>query len=155
MGVIPESSYIHTVHTGQRNQQEAVVFVQKIKDNSDGKAPFFESDGWFYQEVLNQVYGTMQEVPYKGRGRRPLPRIVPDSTLKYAQVVKERQNGKVVSVSTRIISGDEQEILDIIDKSPRCKTISTSFIESRNGAFGKDCKRLTRKTKRFAAAMSF
>jgi hypothetical protein len=52
-----------------------------------------------------------------------------------------------VSISTRIISGDELEILDIIDKSPRCKTVSTSFIESRNGAFRKDCKRLTRKTK--------
>lgn len=52
-----------------------------------------------------------------------------------------------MSISTRIISGDELEILDIIDKSPRCKTVSTSFIESRNGAFRKDCKRLTRKTK--------
>ena len=147
MGVIPESSYVHTAHTGQRNQEEATLFIQRIKDNSDGIPPFFESDGWFYQEVLNQVYGTIQEVPYKGKGRRPLPIIVPDLTLKYAQVVKERQNGKVVSISTRIISGDELEILDVIDKSPRCKTISTSFIESRNGAFRKDCKRLARKTK--------
>ena len=61
--------------------EEAILFIQKIKDNSDGKAPFFESDGWFYQEVLNQVYGTIQEVPYTGRGRRPLPIIVPDLTL--------------------------------------------------------------------------
>ena len=43
-GVIPESSYLHTVHSGQRTQEEAQVFVEKIKENSNGQAPFFESD---------------------------------------------------------------------------------------------------------------
>ena len=44
MGVLPDSSYIHTVHSGQRNQEEAKAFVEQIKENSDGQAPFFESD---------------------------------------------------------------------------------------------------------------
>jgi hypothetical protein len=39
------------------------------------------------------------------------------------------------------------EILDILDKSERSNTISTSFVESRNGAYRKDDKRLCRKTK--------
>ena len=147
MGVLPESSYIHAVHSGQRNQEEAKVFVDKIRENSDGQAPFFESDGWFYEEVLTDVYGVMEEVPYKGRGRRPLPRKVADPGLKYAQVVKERENGKVVNISTRIVLGDELEVLEILENSERCKTISTSFVESRNGAFRKDNKRQTRKTK--------
>ena len=43
-GVLPESSYIHTVHNGQRNQEQAKIFVQQIKDNSDEQAPFIESD---------------------------------------------------------------------------------------------------------------
>lgn len=43
-GGIPESSYLHTVHSGQRTQEEALIFVEKIKENSD-QAPFFESDG--------------------------------------------------------------------------------------------------------------
>jgi len=67
--------------------------------------------------------------------------------IKYAQVVKERENGKVVRITTRIVLGDELEILEILDESERCKTISTSFVESRNGAFRKDNKRHTRKTK--------
>lgn len=46
----------------------------KYKDNSDGKAPFFESEGWFYEQVLTQVYGTLEEVAYKGRGLKPLPK---------------------------------------------------------------------------------
>lgn len=42
--VIPESSYLHTVYNGQRTKQEAEAFIQKIKVNSDGQAPLFESD---------------------------------------------------------------------------------------------------------------
>ena len=53
----------------------------------------------------------------------------------------------MVSITTRIVLGDELEILEILAKSERCKTISTSFVESRNGAFRKDNKRHTRKTK--------
>lgn len=147
MGVLPESSYIHAVHSGPRNQEEAKAFVEKTKGNSDGQAPFFESDGWFYEQVLADVYGVEEEPPYKGRGRKPLPRKVADPDLKYAQVVKERENGKVVDISTRIVLGDELEVLEILENSERCKTISTSFVESRNGAFRKDNKRQTRKTK--------
>lgn len=145
--VIPESSYLHTVHNGQRTQEQAQVFVEKIKANSDKQAPFFESDGWFYEEVLTIVYGFYMETPYKGRGRKPLPKLVADPQLKYAQVVKERENGTIVNISTRIVLGDEIEILKILENSKRSNTISTSFVESRNGSFRKDDKRLTRKTK--------
>lgn len=41
VGILPESSYIHTVHSGQRNQEAAQVFIEKMKKNSHGKAPFF------------------------------------------------------------------------------------------------------------------
>lgn len=145
--VIPESSYLHTVHSGQRTKEEAQIFVKKIKENSDEQAPFFESDGWFYEEVLTVVYGFYMETAYKGKGRKPLPKLEADPQLKYAQVVKERENGTIVNISTRIVLGDEIEILKILEKSERSNTVSTSFVESRNGAFRKDDKRLTRKTK--------
>ena len=145
--VIPESSYLHTVYNGQRTKQEAEAFIQKIKVNSDGQAPLFESDGWFYEQVLTIVYGFYMETPYKGKGRKPLPKLVADPQLKYAQVVKERENGTIVNISTQIVLGDEIEILKILDNSERSNTISTSFVESRNGSFRKDDKRLTRKTK--------
>lgn len=109
-----------------------------MKENSDGKAPFFESDDWFYEQVLTDVYATRQQAAYKGRGRRPLAKQIPDPELKYAQVVKERENGKVAKITTRIVVGDELQVLSILDKSERCNTISTSFVESRNGAFRKE-----------------
>jgi hypothetical protein len=100
--------------------------------------------------VLKEVYFIPIEVPYKGRGRKPHPIKLIDPELKYAQVVKERQNGKVINISTRIVLGDELQILQILDESHRSNTVSTSFVESRNGAFRKDSKRLTRKTKCFS-----
>lgn len=147
VAVIPESSFVHTVHSGQRTQTQAQIFSDKIKQNSDGVAPYIESDGWFYEEVLTETYSTNVEVPYSGRGRKPLPKRVVEPSLKYAQVVKERKNGKITNISTRIVLGNELEILDILDKSERSNTVSTSFVESRNGAYRKDDRRLCRKTK--------
>ncbi len=98
---------------------DAQIFVQQIKDNSNGKAPFFESDGWFYEEVLIQVYGTLEEMPYKGRGRKPLPKQVPDPALKYAQVVKECQNGQVVNIKDIVLDNLQKYIIfvkNLIDK---------------------------------------
>ena len=43
LAVLPESSYVHTVHSGQRNQAEAKILLSKSK-KSHVKAPFFESD---------------------------------------------------------------------------------------------------------------
>lgn len=138
---------MHTVHSGPRNQQEAQVFTEQLKEHSNGQAPLFESDGWFYGEVLSSVYSTLEAVPYKGRGRRPHPKRVVDPKLKYVQLMKHREGGKVVKTSTRIVLGDELEILALLEASSCSSTISTSFVESRNGAFRKDSKRLTRKTK--------
>ena len=135
------------MHSGPRNQEEARVFTEQIKGHSNGKAPFFERDGWFYEAVLSQVYSTLEAVPYKGRGRKPHPKRVVDPKLKYAQLIKHREAGKVVNISTRIMLGDELEIVEILDASMCSSAISTSFVESRNGAFRKDNKRQTRKTK--------
>lgn len=56
--------------------------------------------GWFYEEVLTETYSTQVEVAYCGRGRKPLPKRVVNPSLKYAQVVKERKNGKIIQIST-------------------------------------------------------
>jgi hypothetical protein len=50
MAVLPESSYIKDVHSGERTQQQAQIFVQQIKDNSDGKAPFLKAMAGFMKK---------------------------------------------------------------------------------------------------------
>jgi len=53
---------------------------------------------------------------------------------------------ELVRLETRICLGTEEEILKIIQSQTKAKTINTSYVESRNGNFRKDNKRLTRKT---------
>lgn len=95
-----------------------------------------------YEEVLTIVYGFYMETAYKGRGRKPLPKWGVHPQLKYAQVVKERKNDTIINISTRIVVGDEIEILKILENYDRSNSVSTSFVESRNGAFRKDDKPL-------------
>ena len=78
-----------------------------------------------------------------GSGRRPHPVQV----VKYVQVVKKRVKGRIVNVSTRMALDNELEILELLQSSERCQTISTSLVESRNGSFRQDNKRQSRKTK--------
>lgn len=144
--MLPRSGFIHTVHHGKRTEKEADQFVKKIKQASDGKAPLFISDGWKYEQVLKDNYCEYEPVPYSGRGRPKKPLQVVDPELKYAQVIKRKEGNKLVEIEKRIVLGDEEEILSIIRGERRGKTINTSYVESRNGNYRKDNKRLTRRS---------
>jgi hypothetical protein len=66
--------------------------------------PALTSDGWGgHREALIEVYG--QVAPYKGRGRPPT-RKRPQPGWQYMQVVKQRENGRVIGTETRVIYGD-------------------------------------------------
>ena len=144
---MPDSSFVHTIHHSKRTIEQAENFLQKIKQKSDGLAPLFLSDAWFYEQALYNTYCHYKPRPYSGIGRPPLPLRIVDENLKYAQVYKQRNSkGKLISITTRIIKGTEAEIFAIIQKSGRSKTINTSFVESKNGKYRKDNARLNRKT---------
>ena len=138
---------MHTVHHGKRTKEEAEHFVQTSKRNSDGEAPLFLSDGWQpYPEVLESTYSHEEPVPYSGRGRPKKPIRVVDAKLKYAQVIKRKQRGRLVGIEKRVIRGTEEEIVEIIRTEHRGQTIHTSYVESRNGNYRKDNKRLARRS---------
>ena len=147
VNVLPRSGLIHTVHHGKRTQEEAEQFVQASKRNSDGEAPLFLSDGWQpYHDVLESTYSHAEPVPYAGRGRPTNPIRVVDAPLTYAQVIIHKQRGRLVDSEKRVIRGTEEEILDIIRTEHRGQTINTSYVESRNGNYRKDKKRLARRS---------
>ena len=94
VNVLPRSGFIQTVHHGKRTKEEGEQFVKTIKQNSDGKAPLFLSDGWpSYPEILATTYSHEEPVPYSGRGRPRKPIRIIDGNLKYAQVVKHKEGG--------------------------------------------------------------
>ena len=147
MAVLPRSGFVQTVHCGKRTKEEATCFLQKVKGRSDGQAPLFLSDAWFYEDALYNTYCRYEVAPYKGRGPYPPPMRVVDESLMYAQVYKERdKKGKVVAIHVRYVKGDDQEVLRIIRSTSRAKVVNTSYVESRNGKFRKDDARLIRRT---------
>jgi len=147
VAVLPQSGFIHTTHSSERTLARARVFFAEIKEKSDGQAPIFHSDCWFYEQALKDNYCTYQDVPYSGRGRAAHPKQIIDKNLSYVQVHKKRNDkGKIEEISTRIVLGDETKILAVFHQANRCKTVNTDYVESRNGKYRKDNARLISKT---------
>lgn len=148
VAVLPRSGFVHTVHTSKRDSEQAKLFIKKVKRRSNGIAPLYLSDAWFYTAPLFEVYSHYEEIPYSGRGRPRNPIQIVAEELKYAQVYKKRdKKGRIEAIETRIIKGEEHEILTIIAATSRGATkINTSFVEGKNGTYRKDNARLNRKT---------
>jgi len=99
------------------------------------------SDGWGgIDEAMVEVYGVVPE--YKGVGRPPT-RKRPQPGWQYLQVVKQRENGRVVGTKLRVIYGDEDEVLELLGKS-------IAYVERTHLTMRLFNGRLTRKTLAFS-----
>ncbi len=61
------------------------------------------------------VYGVVPEYPGVGR---PPTRKQPRAGWQYLQVVKQRQNGRVVGTTLRVVFGNEEEVLERLGRRP-------------------------------------
>jgi hypothetical protein len=97
------------------------------------------------------VYGQWYQPARKGtRGRYPERRRQVPPDLLYAQVVKQRERGSVVAVTTKVVFGDPEAITARLDTSPTSTSINTSFVERENFTLRQHNRRLTRKTSGFS-----
>jgi hypothetical protein len=76
---------------------------------------------------------------YRGRGRPPTKKR-PGADWQYLQMVKQRENGRVVGVKAKTIYGEEREVLD------KLLGASTSYVERTNLTSRHMNGRLVRKT---------
>lgn len=129
-----------------KTETEASVEVfQTLKRRGHPDAPPpTVSDGWGgIDEAMIEVYGVVPA--YSGRGRPPT-RKRPQSGWQYLQVVKQRQQGRVIGVKLRVIFGDEPEVLALLGKS-------TAYIERTHLTMRLFNGRLTRKTLAFSKVL--
>lgn len=96
-------------------------------------------------EQLVNVYGIVEQPPCKGIRRKPLPVLVPHSDLKYAQVYKKREKGRVIEVVQRIVFGEPGEALRLLGADYGGK-INTSYAERMNLTFQNSLARFIRKS---------
>ncbi len=120
---------------GKREQANATLLVERLKAVSCGHIPFFTSDQLpHYAHALLTVYGIPEvliHVPGK-RGRKPQPKLLPPVDLQYAQVVKQRRNGRVIGVTTKVVFGTPATIQTRLTASWSSDVINTSFVERNN-----------------------
>jgi hypothetical protein len=118
-----------------------VVFETLKRRGHPEAPPPTASDGWGgIDEAMVEVYGVVPE--YQGVGRPPT-RKQPQPGWQYLQVVKQRENGRIVGAKLRVVFGDEQEVLELFGKS-------TAYIERTHLTMRLFNGRLTRKTLAFS-----
>ncbi|MEA3294252.1 MAG: hypothetical protein U9P81_04645 [Euryarchaeota archaeon] len=121
-------------HEGGRTTEDAIALFGEVekKRSIHSPIPVFTTDNWdAFEEGLVNVYGSLELPPYKGLGRKPLPRLVPYQNLKYAQVCKKREKGWIVEVVQRVVFGDPDEVLRLLGADSGGK-INTSYVERFN-----------------------
>lgn len=119
---------------------QEVFETLKRRGHPDAPPPTV-SDGWGgIDDAMVEVYGVVPE--YQGVGRPPT-RKQPQPGWQYLQVVKQRENGRVVGTELRVVFGDEEEVLELLGKS-------TAYIERTHLTMRLFNGRLTRKTLAFS-----
>ncbi len=116
---------------GKRTLTDAKRFIKTLKLRLDSHLPFFTSDDLpHYADALLAEYGVWATPPRRfTRGRPPSPRLEPPPDLVYVVMIKEREHGHVVQVTTQIIYGTEAQVAACLRASPISEAISTWGVE--------------------------
>jgi hypothetical protein len=150
---LPSRLRVTSYLSQERSEAAATTFIQQIRAKSDGRGPFFTSDKLpAYVTALVANYSEVEPPPAKrGRGRPRLkPKRIIDEQLRYAQVDKRRQSGRVVEVRRRIIFGTEGDINVILKGSGCGSQINTAYVERNNLTMRQNVGRLVRKALSFS-----
>lgn len=133
------------VKVGLRDEHLAQELVQETASRlSENCQPLWVSDGWkaYIYALVLEFHRLAYQIRRRGRGRPPKPKMIPQPALRYAQVVKQRENGKVIGIERRIIFG-KKEMIDLTE-------VITSHLERLNGTMRLHVTPLHRKTRCFA-----
>ena len=118
-------------HEGNRTTEDAITLFKAVEKRRSIHSPIlvFTSDDWDpFQEGLINVNSYLETPSYKGRGRKPLPLLIPYPDLKYAIICKRKESGRVVEVIQHVVFGDTEEVMKLLGADSGGK-INTAYIE--------------------------
>ena len=143
----PVHKLVIAVLVGERSEEEAVGLLAGLRSRlADACLPLLVSDSLpHYVGAILRVFGVWVRPRRQGeRGRFPKPRQVAPDGLQYATLHKERKEGRVVSVTTKVVYGRRTEIRALLETLGQ--TINTSFVERVNLTLRHLVSRLHRRT---------
>jgi IS1 family transposase len=137
---------------GKRTKKNTGKLLKNFKSKTDGQIPLFTSDEYKgYPEAILEEYHIEVEFPKTGKPGRPRnPIMLPHPDLNYVQVVKTRNNGRVVKVETKLVFGTQEKVDEILSNCTVSNSINTAFVERSNLTSRQCNKRLARKTIAFS-----
>ena len=104
-----------------------------------------------YATAIRGTYGQVVTPPRTGRPGRPrLPYAVVPPEVTYATVHRERENNRVVDVSTRVVFGTLAAVALASLASAVGFAVNTCFVERHNGTDRNRCSRKVRKSYAFS-----
>ena len=156
MAFDPIHKLVVAVLIGDHTEEEAVGLLTRLRARlMEACLPLLTSDSLpHYAGAILQAFGVWVQPQRKGtRGRLPKPRQVVPEGLHYATVHKEREGGRVVSVTTQVVYGSLKDILACL--KPLKQTINTSFVERMNLTLRHLLSRLHRKSLCFSKRRAY
>jgi IS1 family transposase len=145
----PEHRLVVSVVPGKRTEEKVHNLIQDFKKRTDGRLMnLLTSDEYpAYKTALFEAYAVEKEQVGTGRPGRPRkPRKIVPEGLKYATVHKERKEGRIVKVTTRVVFGTLVAVLAALAISLVSKVVNTVFVERHNGSDRNRNRRKVRKT---------
>jgi IS1 family transposase len=145
----PEHRLVVSVVPGKRTEDKTRELVRDFRERTGGRLMnLMTSDEYpAYKAAIFEAYAVEQEQQRTGRPGRPRkPKKVLPKELKYATVHKERENGRVVKVTTRVVFGTLAAVLAALAVSLVSKVVNTVFVERHNGSDRNRNRRKVRKT---------
>lgn len=128
-------------------EEVAPKLMEQVKRHApDAGPPAMSTDGkGAYREAMLEIWGKVPK--YNGRGAPP-KLLQPGKDWQYLQVIKKREGGKLISVTTKVIYGHVEEV----KKKLGCHT---SYVERTNLTSRTMNGRLVRKTLSFSKERRF
>jgi IS1 family transposase len=149
----PEHRLVVSLVVGKRVEEATHELVGDFHRRTGGRVMrLMTSDAYpVYEAAIRATYGQKVTPPRTGRPGRPRKaRTVVPPEVTYATVHKERENNRVVSVSTRVVLGTAAAVAAALVASAVSAAVNTCFVERHNGTDRNRCSRKVRKSYGFS-----
>jgi len=149
----PESRLVVSLVVGKRTTEATRTLIRDFRRRTGGRVlRLMTSDEYpVYADVIGDAYGHQVTPPRTGRRGRPRnPYTVIPSEVTYATVHKERENNRVVRVSTCVVFGASEAVTVALALSSVSRSVNTCFVERHNGTDRGRCSRKVRKSYAFS-----
>ena len=133
----PETKLIISLVVGRRQADTVVQVFTDFYGRTDGALPqLITTDGYAaYEAVILDTYGVWraelgltpeEETEFDRAG---MPEFYFPLEIAYATVLKEKEGGRVVAVTSQVVLGREEQAEEALEESERSQAINTSFVE--------------------------